>query len=100
MIKDGEVPRDLSRLVVPLVGSLEATGDLFEPFGWSMPVAWWLSRLRRISGSWLRAGVRRRRAGRMGWTCCAGGGSCGWRGSAEIRRPVLPGFLLLDRAGG
>ena len=29
---DGEVPRDLSRLVVPLLGSLEATGDLFEPF--------------------------------------------------------------------
>src|SRR5580704_8524992 len=32
MIMDGEVPRDLSRLVVPLLGSLEATGDLFEPF--------------------------------------------------------------------
>ena len=32
MITDGEVPRDLSRLVVPLLGSLEATGDLFEPF--------------------------------------------------------------------
>ena len=26
------MPRDLSRLVVPLLGSLEATGDLFEPF--------------------------------------------------------------------
>ena len=25
-----------------------------------MPAAWWLSRLRRISGSWLRAGARRR----------------------------------------
>jgi hypothetical protein len=25
-------PRDLSRLVVPPHGSLEATGDLFEPF--------------------------------------------------------------------
>jgi integrase len=32
MITDGEAPRDLSRLVVPSSGSLEATGDLFEPF--------------------------------------------------------------------
>jgi site-specific recombinase XerC len=32
MITDGDAPRDLSRLVVPLLGSLEATGDLFEPF--------------------------------------------------------------------
>ena len=32
MITDGDGPRDLSRLVVPLLGSLEATGDLFEPF--------------------------------------------------------------------
>ena len=32
MVTDGEAPRDLSRLVVPLLGSLEATGDLFEPF--------------------------------------------------------------------
>ena len=32
MIADGDVPRDLSRLVVPLAGSLEPTGDLFEPF--------------------------------------------------------------------
>ena len=32
VVTDGEAPRDLSRLVVPLVGSLEATGDLFEPF--------------------------------------------------------------------
>ena len=32
MITEGDAPRDLSRLVVPLLGSLEATGDLFEPF--------------------------------------------------------------------
>jgi NAD(P)-dependent dehydrogenase (short-subunit alcohol dehydrogenase family) len=32
MVADGEAPRDLLRLVVPLLGSLEATGDLFEPF--------------------------------------------------------------------
>jgi integrase len=32
MIKEGDAPRDLSRLVVPLGGSLEATGDLFEPY--------------------------------------------------------------------
>lgn len=28
----GDAPRDLSRLVVPLGGSLEATGDVFEPY--------------------------------------------------------------------
>ena len=32
MITEGDAPRDLSRLVMPLRGSLEATGDLFEPF--------------------------------------------------------------------
>lgn len=32
MINDEDVPRDLSRLVVPLSGSLEATGDLFAPY--------------------------------------------------------------------
>jgi hypothetical protein len=32
MITEGDAPRDLSRLVVPLRGSLEATGDLFEPY--------------------------------------------------------------------
>jgi hypothetical protein len=32
MITEGDAPRDLSRLVVPLGGSLEATGDLFEPY--------------------------------------------------------------------
>ena len=32
MITDGDAPRDLSRLVMPLGGSLEATGDLFEPY--------------------------------------------------------------------
>ena len=32
MINDGNVPRELSGLVVPLLGSLEATGDLFQPY--------------------------------------------------------------------
>lgn len=32
MITEGDAPRDLSRLAVPLRGSLEATGDLFEPY--------------------------------------------------------------------
>jgi integrase len=32
MITGGDAPRDLSRLAVPLGGSLEATGDLFEPY--------------------------------------------------------------------
>jgi hypothetical protein len=31
MINDGDAPRDLSRLVVPQCGSLEATGNLFAP---------------------------------------------------------------------
>ena len=32
MITGGDAPRDMSRLAVPLGGSLEATGDLFEPY--------------------------------------------------------------------
>ena len=32
VIANGDAPRDLSRLVVPPAGSLEATGDLFESF--------------------------------------------------------------------
>jgi site-specific recombinase XerD len=32
VINDGDVPRELSELVVPLSGSLEATGDLFLPY--------------------------------------------------------------------
>ncbi|MDQ0242453.1 tyrosine-type recombinase/integrase [Arthrobacter bambusae] len=32
MINNEDVPRDLSRLVVPLLGSLEATEDLFVPY--------------------------------------------------------------------
>jgi len=32
MIAGGNAQRDLTRLVVPLDGSLEATGDLFEPY--------------------------------------------------------------------
>ena len=32
MVNDGVAPRELSRLVVPQCGSLEATGDLFAPF--------------------------------------------------------------------
>jgi len=32
VINDGDVPRELSRLVVPTHGSLEATGDLFQPY--------------------------------------------------------------------
>ena len=32
MIIEGDGPRDLARLVMPLRGSLEATGDLFEPY--------------------------------------------------------------------
>ena len=32
VINDGDVPRELSGLVVPLRGSLEATGDLFVPY--------------------------------------------------------------------
>jgi hypothetical protein len=32
VINDGDLPRELSALVVPLVGSIEATGDLFLPY--------------------------------------------------------------------
>ena len=32
MVNDGDAPRELSRLMVPQLGSLEATGDLFAPF--------------------------------------------------------------------
>src|SRR5437588_12544234 len=32
MITEGDAPRDLARLVMPLRGSLEAAGDLFEPY--------------------------------------------------------------------
>ncbi len=32
MITGGDARRDQARLVVPLDGSLEATGDLFEPY--------------------------------------------------------------------
>jgi integrase len=32
MVNDGDAPRELSRLVVPQRGSLEATGDFFAPF--------------------------------------------------------------------
>ena len=32
MVNDGDAPRELSGLVVPQRGSLEATGDLFEPY--------------------------------------------------------------------
>jgi hypothetical protein len=32
VINDGDVPRELSALVVPLRGLLETTGDLFQPY--------------------------------------------------------------------
>jgi hypothetical protein len=32
VINEGDVPRELTGLVVPLAGSLEATGDLFLPY--------------------------------------------------------------------
>ena len=87
MITGGEAPRDLSRLVVPLSGSLETTGDLFQPFRLIDADGVVMAAAGPSSGSLPRAGGRLRRSGRMGWTCCAGGGSCGlWR-SAGIRRP-------------
>ena len=45
------------------------------------------TRLRRSSGICRRRGARRRRCGRMGWSCCAGSGSCGRSGCRGIRRP-------------
>jgi len=32
VINDGDMPRELSALVVPLRGLLERTGDLFQPY--------------------------------------------------------------------
>jgi len=32
VINNGDAPRELSSLVVPRRGSLEATGDLFQPY--------------------------------------------------------------------
>ena len=32
MISDADAPRELSGLVVPQRGALEATGDLFQPY--------------------------------------------------------------------
>src|ERR1022692_4337868 len=65
-------------------GRLRRPGICSSHSGWSMPAGWGLSRRRSSSGSWLRAGARRRRIGRMGWTCCAGGGSCGRPGLAGL----------------
>ncbi|URD45718.1 hypothetical protein M6G63_28145 (plasmid) [Pseudomonas sp. BYT-5] len=34
LVTNDDEPRSLRELVVPLVGSLEATDDVFAPFGW------------------------------------------------------------------
>ena len=101
MIADGDAPRDLSRLVVPLLGSLEATGDSSSRSGWSMPTVWWLPRLRRISG----AGCVRAPGGDapVVWDGPAAlvavlVGYGGVLGSGDQLRG--PGFLLLGWAGG
>ncbi len=80
VINDGDVPRELSGLEVPLSGSLEATGDLFEPYRLVDGDGVVVDRRRRSSLSWRRVGGRRRRSVRMGWICCAGSGSCGRSG--------------------
>ena len=56
MITGGDAPRDLSRLVVPLRGSLEATGDLFEPFRLADPAGGRSARRWRICGRWQASG--------------------------------------------
>ena len=77
MIEDGESPRDLAALIVPLGGALIETGDRCEPY-----------RLARVGGVAVEAVATYFRdllaAGRAiprfvltGWTCCAGSGSSG-----------------------
>lgn len=86
VIIDGDIPRELSGLVVSRRGSLEATGDLFAPYHLVDAKVPRSLRRQGSSLSWPRAGVPRRRSVPTGWTCCAGSGSCGrWSGTG-IRR--------------
>ena len=49
--------------------------------GWSMRTGQLSGRSRCFCGTCRRAGGRKRRSGRTGWTCCGGSGSCGRRGA-------------------
>ena len=78
MIGDGELSRDLAALVVPrssAVWSRPAT--VMSRTGWSTRTGWRWSRSPLTSGIFWRRGGRSPRSARMGWTCCAGSGSCG-----------------------
>ena len=86
VIIDGDIPRELSGLVVSRRGSLEATGDLFAPYHLVDAKVPRSLRRQGSSLSWPRAGVPRRRSVPTGWTCCAGSGSCGRCSGTGIRR--------------
>ena len=102
MITEGDAPRDLSRLVVPLGGSLEATGDLFEPY-------------RLVDADGVVLGPAAAYFRELAGVRAAGGdapvlwdglaavvavlvGGRGWLGSGDPGGG--PGFLLVDPAGG
>ena len=100
MITEGEAQRDLSRLVVPQSGSLEATGDLFEQYQLvdadGVVVVPAGAYFRDLAAGGRAAATQRL----MGWPCCAGGGSYGRSRSAGIRLPGRrPGFPMLGPAG-
>jgi hypothetical protein len=58
VINEGDVPRELTGLVVPLAGSLEVTGDLFLPYrlvggdGVAVGPVTVFFVLRRVDGFW------------------------------------------------
>ena len=88
-------------------GRLRRPGICSSRSGWSTCSGVVVAPAAEFFVSWLGAGARRRRTGRMEWMFFAGSGSCGRRGSAGIRRPALrPGISaagsggLTSRCGG
>ncbi len=89
MIEKEDRPRDLSRLVVPSCGSLEATGDLFEPYrlvdGDGVLVASAAAYFRELSARGRSAATQRSygmdllRWFRFGWAI-----GCGWAQATRV----------------
>jgi hypothetical protein len=77
---EGEAGRYLAGLVVPTVGSVNETEDLWEPYRLVDATGAMVQAVSAFLRDLQAAGDRRRRSGRMRWTCCAGFGSGGrWR---------------------